>query len=104
MKTIFTLVFASSISLLGANGCKKHDAASPATMGSGSATGSATMTGSAATTGSAGSAAMTGSAAAMGSAAPDIPTAADFETQAATDITDKNLESQLDKVEKDLGK
>lgn len=102
MKTIFTFVFACSISLLG-SGCKKHDAASPATMGSGSA-GSAAMTGSATATGSAGSAAMTGSATAAGSAAPDVPTAADFEGQATTDITDKNLESELDKVEKDLGK
>ena len=104
MKTIWMLLFVSSISMLTA-GCKKHEAEPPSNSGSaiasGSAMGSSTM-GSAV---AAGSAAMTGSAAAMGSAAtPDVPTTADFEAQATTDITDKNLESQLDAIEKDLGK
>ena len=57
-------------------------------------------------TGSAGSAAMTGSGSA-GSAAPaaavDVPTEMDFEQQAKTDITDKNVDTEVKKIEADLG-
>ena len=101
MKKTHNLVFATTLTLLAAGGCKKHDAVVPATAGSGSAV----MTGSAGSAAMTGSAAMAGSAATTGSAAtPDVPTPADFEAQAATEITDKNLDSSLDEVEKELGK
>ena len=58
-----------------------------------------------ATTGSGtGSAAMTGSA---GSATPaanvDVPTEMDFEQQAKSNITDKNVDTEVKKIEADLG-
>jgi hypothetical protein len=59
-------------------------------MGSAATAGSATASGSAATSGTA--------------ATPDVPTPADFEAQAATEITDKNLDSSLAEVEQELGK
>jgi hypothetical protein len=60
-----------------------------------------------AATGSAGSAAaMTGSGSA-GSAAPaanvDVPTEMDFEQQAKTNINDKNVDTEVKKIEADLG-
>jgi hypothetical protein len=103
MNKTITILFAAAVSVFAAGGCKKHDAA-PATTGSGSAA----MTGSGSGSGSAGSAMAAGSAAAgsaAGSAAAvDVPTPADFEAQAGSDITDKNLDSSLDALEKDLGK
>jgi hypothetical protein len=101
MKKTHNVVFATTLTLLAAGGCKKHDAALPATAGSASAA----MTGSAGSGATNGSAAIAGSAATTGSAAtPDVPTPADFEAQAAADITDKNLDTSLDEVEKELGK
>jgi hypothetical protein len=51
-----------------------------------------------------GSAAMTGSgSAAPAAAAVDVPTEMDFESQAKTDITDKNVDQQVKKIETDLG-
>ena len=100
MKTTSTVVFASLFALTLAGGCKKHDEATAPTEHGPNAGSSAAMTGSAAMAGSAATAASVPKAA---PAAPDVPTAVDFEPQAANEITDKNLESQLDKVEKDLG-
>ncbi len=93
------LMFALAITLAACGG-KKEDKAPPApTTGSAVAMGSA---GSAVETGSAGSAAATGSA---GSAvAVDVPTEVDFEAKAKTDITDKNVDAQVKKIEDDLGK
>ena len=58
-------------------------------------------------TGSGSAAAMTGSGSA-GSAAPaaatlDVPTEMDFEQEAKTSITDKNVDSEVKKIEADLG-
>jgi cellulose 1,4-beta-cellobiosidase len=66
--------------------------------GSGSA---AAMTAPAAGSGSA--TAMAGSSApAAGSAAVDVPTDTDFEANAKTTITDKNVGTELDSMEKEL--
>ncbi len=89
------LMFALAITLAACGG-KKEDKAPPQPP---TTTGSAVATGSAAVpppaTGSAGSA-----------AAPlvDVPTEVDFEAKAKTDITDKNVDSQVKKIENDLGK
>ena len=74
-------------------GCgKKKQEEAPATAGNTPTAGSAM----------AGSAPMPPPTAGSGSAA-DIPTEQDFEAQAKTKITDKNVESQLSAIEKDLG-
>jgi hypothetical protein len=92
-KTLLTAV----ISIFVAAGCKKHEPA-PATTGSSGSAGSAMVAaGSAAGSGSA----MTGSATPT-AAATEVPTSADFEAGAKTDITDKNLDTQLGAIEKDL--
>lgn len=44
---------------------------------------------------------MTGSAGSA--AAVDVPTEVDFEAKAKTDITDKNVDQQVKKIETDLG-
>ena len=46
----------------------------------------------------------TGSAAAGSAAAVDVPTEVDFEAKAKIDITDKNVDSKVKKIENDLGK
>ncbi len=52
----------------------------------------------------AGSAAMTGSgSAAAPEAKVDVPTEMDFEQQAKTDITGKNVDTEVKKIEADLG-
>ena len=92
------LIFALAITLSACGG-KKEEKAPPAPP---------TVTGSAAATGSAGSAVVTapatGSAAAGSAAAVDVPTEVDFEAKAKIDITDKNVDSKVKKIENDLGK
>jgi hypothetical protein len=103
MNKTITILFAAAVSVFAAGGCKKHDAA-PATTGSGSAAMAGSGSGSAGSAMAAGSAGSAGSAAAGSAAEVDVPTPADFEAQAGSDITDKNLDSSLDALEKDLGK
>ena len=38
-----------------------------------------------------------------GSAAVDVPTEEDFEAQAKSNITDKNVDSEVKKIENELG-
>ena len=108
MTRTITLLAACALLTLGA--CNKKSENPPPsagasggtamTAGSGSAAGSGTAAGSA----SAGSAAGTGSAA--GSAAPaapvDVPTEMDFERDASAKITDKNVEAEVQALEKQL--
>jgi len=91
----YLMTFALTVALA-ACGSKK-DKEPPPAPGS-AATGSAA-------TGSAGSAvsAMTGSAGSAAPAAADVPTEMDFEQQAKTNITDKNVDTEVKKIEADLG-
>lgn len=91
---VWTLVLVAALAACGSK--KKEEPAS--TEGSGSAT--AVVADDANTGSAAGSAA--GSA--DTTADIDVPTEVDFEEQAATDITDKNVEAQVKAIEKDLGK
>jgi hypothetical protein len=87
------------LAALTACGGKKDE--SKQTGGSGSAQAAGSATGSAA----AGSAQAAGSAAGSAKAAPDevdAPTEVDFETEAAAKINEKNVETQLKAIEKDL--
>lgn len=96
MKIAITFILAGALAACG--GKKSENNA-----GSGSAT--AVGSGSSAGSGSA-MAAGSGSAMAAGSgsaAALDLPTEADFEDQATTDITEKNVDDKLSALEKDLG-
>ena len=79
-------------------GKKKEEPAATPPAGSGSAM----MAGSGSAAAGSGSAAGSdaGSAAA---AAVDVPTEVDFEDQAKTDLTEKNVEAQVKELEKDLG-
>jgi hypothetical protein len=104
MKTTIAFALAGALALIG---CKnKKPAASAGSAGSAETAGSAgsAMAGS----GSAGSAEGSGGSAAMAgsgsSAALDLPTEEDFEAQAKTEITDKNLTTQVKALETDLGK
>lgn len=92
MKYLMTI--ALTVALAACGGKKDKDEPKPTPPPAGSAA-----------TGSAGSAAMTGSGSA-GSAAPaavDVPTEMDFEQQAKTNITDKNVDTEVKKIEADLG-
>jgi hypothetical protein len=92
MKYLMTI--ALTVALAACGGKKDKDEPKPTPPPAGSAA-----------TGSAGSAAMTGSGSA-GSAAPaavDVPTEMDFEQQAKSDITDKNVDTEVKKIEADLG-
>ncbi|MEO8844592.1 MAG: hypothetical protein ABI591_20965 [Kofleriaceae bacterium] len=86
------MTLALTVALAACGGKKDEPKPTPPPVGS-AATGS-------------GSAAMTGSGSA-GSAAPaaavDVPTEMDFEQQAKTDITDKNVDTEVKKIEADLG-
>jgi hypothetical protein len=93
MKYLMTI--ALTVALAACGGKKDKDEPKPTPPPAGSA-----MTGSA---GSAGSAAMTGSGSAGSAAAVDVPTEMDFEQQAKTDITDKNVDTEVKKIEADLG-
>jgi hypothetical protein len=89
-------------------GCGKKKAEEGRDLGSGSSTmGSAAPMGSgSAMAAGSGSAMAAGSGSAMaGSAAAqvDVPIETDFEEKAKTDITDKNVDTQLGALEKDLG-
>lgn len=93
MKSIYTLVFV--VAALGACGKKSNNegagsAPPPAETGSGSAGSAAAGSGSA------------GSAAAAVEAPVDVPTEVDFEEQASSDITDKNVEAKLKNLEGEL--
>lgn len=79
-------------------GCskKKQEQPAPEPAGSAMAAGSAMGSGSAT-----GSAAPDMAAAGSGSAV-DVPTEQDFEDKAASDITDKNVDSKLKSLEADL--
>jgi hypothetical protein len=104
---MMTIALAAGLAAFGLSGCKNkknppaaNNPGSAEVAGSGSA-GSA-MAGSAA--GSAegsGSAAMAGSGS---SAAVDVPTEEDFEAQAQTDVTDKNLSTKVKALEAEMGK
>jgi len=94
MKYLMTIALTVALTSFGACGGKKDkDEPKPTPPVGSAATGS-------------GSAAMTGSGSA-GSAAPaasvDVPTEMDFEQQAKTDITDKNVDTEVKKIEADLG-
>jgi len=95
VKTLMTLVFAVA---LAACGSKKDKEAPPPPPPPATGSGSAM-------TGSGSAAAMTGSAgsAAGNAAAVDVPTEMDFENQAKTTITDKNVDTEVKKIEQDLG-
>jgi hypothetical protein len=90
VKYLMTFALTVALAACGSKKDKEPPPAPPPTTGS-------------AATGSAGSA-MTGSA---GSAAPaaaaDVPTEMDFEQQAKSDITDKNVDTEVKKIEADLG-
>jgi hypothetical protein len=89
----YLMTFALTVALA-ACGSKKDKEPPPAPPPTGSA-----ATGSA---GSAGSA-MTGSAGSAAPAAADVPTEMDFEQQAKSNITDKNVDTEVKKIEADLG-
>jgi hypothetical protein len=92
MKYLMTIALTVALAACGGKKDKDEPKPTPPPVGS-------------AATGSAGSAAMTGSGSA-GSAAPaavDVPTEMDFEQQAKTDITDKNVDTEVKKIEADLG-
>ena len=91
MKYLMTIALTFALAACGGKKDKDEPKPTPPPAGS-AATGS-------------GSAAMTGSGSA-GSAAPaavDVPTEMDFEQQAKTDITDKNVDTEVKKIETDLG-
>lgn len=75
--------------------------AAPATGSAKPATGSATATGSAAGSGSA--AAGSGSAVAAAPKEAELPTAEDFEDDSNTRITEKNVETEVKALEKEIG-
>ena len=91
----YLMTFALTLALA-ACGSKKDKEPPPAPPPTGSAATGSAMTGSA---GSAGSAAVTPPPA----AAADVPTEMDFEQQAKTDINDKNVDTEVKKIEADLG-
>jgi hypothetical protein len=103
----------AALALAGCGG-KKDDKANPPAAGSGSGSAAAPAgSGSSAQAGS-GSAAPAGSGsgsaaaqAGSGSAAPSapaaLPTEEDFEQQAKSEIDDKNVDSKLTAIEKELG-
>ena len=108
MRTISAIGVAA---LLALGGCGNKKDSPAATAGSGSAvatagSGSAMATagsGSAVATAGSGSAAGSSSAAGSGSAAAvAVPTEEDFEKDATTKITDKNVEAQVQALEKEL--
>jgi hypothetical protein len=94
--------------LLALAGCTKKSENPPPSVGA--ANGSAMAAGSDAPVSAAGSAGSAGSTAAgSGSAAPvtaaaevDVPTEMDFEDDASAKITDKNVEAQVQAMEKQL--
>lgn len=103
MKTMMTIALAAGLAAFSLSGCKNkknppaaNNPGSAEVAGSGSA-GSA-MAGSAA---GSGSAAMAGSGS---SASVDVPTEEDFEAQAKTDVTDKNLSTKVKALEAEMGK
>jgi len=95
--SIITLVLFTA---LAGTACKKKAADSSAAP----ATGSAAMTASGSAAGSAMAAAPTTPPAPKAPPAVDVPTAQDFEEQAKTQIDEKNVDQQLQALEKDLGK
>jgi hypothetical protein len=68
----------------------------------GSSNGSAPAMGSGSAAGSGSSAAMGSGSAAAATAAVDVPTETDFEADAKSKITDKNVDAELTSLEKDL--
>ena len=109
MRTISAIGVAALLALGGCGNKKDSPAATAgsgsavATAGSGSAT-AAAGSGSATAAGS-GSATAVGSGGAAGSgsaAAIAVPTEEDFEKDATTKITDKNVEAQVQALEKEL--
>jgi hypothetical protein len=101
MRQAITAVAVAALLALGACGNKKD---SPAAAGSGSAMAAGSGGAAAAGSGSA-MAAGSGSAMAAGSgsaAAIDVPTEEDFEKDATAKITDKNVEAQVQALEKEL--
>ena len=93
MKYLMTI--ALTVVLAACGGKKDKDEPKPTPPPAGSAA-----------TGSAGSAAMTGSGSAGSAATPaavDVPTEMDFEQQAKTNITNKNVDTEVKKIEADLG-
>jgi hypothetical protein len=91
VKSIYALVFAAAA--LVACSKKKDEGAGSAAAPPPVETGSAT--------GSAGSGS-DGSAAPVAEAPVDVPTEVDFETEATSDISDKNVEAKLKSLESEL--
>lgn len=106
-KTMMTIALAAGFAALTLGGCKnKKNPPAANNPGSAEVAGSAGSAGSA-MAGSAGSAEGSGSAAMAGSgssAAVDVPTEEDFEAQAKTDVTDKNLSTKVKALEDEMGK
>jgi hypothetical protein len=105
-----TLAVITACALLTLGGCNKKSDNPPPSAGNASPPTAATGSGSAAAPGP-GSAAGGGSAAAPGpgsaagsgsAAAVDVPTEMDFEGEAKAKITDKNVEAQVQALEKQL--
>ena len=114
-RTILTLTAAALLALAGCNKKSENPPPSPGSSGAAPVAGSAAP---AAGSGSAAPAAGSGSAAPAAAAAPgsaagagsgsataasvDVPTEQDFEDEAATKITDKNVETEVGALEKQL--
>lgn len=95
MKYLMTFALTVALAACGSKKDKEAPPATPPATGSGSAmmgSGSATAMGSG-----------SGSAMGSGSAAVDVPTEEDFEAQAKSNITDKNVDTQVKKIEEELG-
>ena len=91
MKYLMTFALTVALAACGSKKEKEPPPTPPPTTGS-------AMTGSGSATGSAGSAVTPPPAGAV-----DVPTEMDFEQQAKTDITDKNVDTEVKKIETDLG-
>jgi hypothetical protein len=95
MTKIITLVFV--VAAIAACGKKADNGATAGSATVATGSGSAAGSGSDVTMGSA-----AGSGSAAMAAAVDVPTEQDFEDQASTDITDKNVEAKVKELETDL--
>src|SRR5690242_15046586 len=105
---MMTIALAAGLAAFGLSGCKnKKNPPAANNPGSAEVAGSAGSAGSAMAGSAAGSAEGSGSAAMAGSgssAAVDVPTEEDFEAQAQTDVTDKNLSTKVKALEDEMGK
>lgn len=95
MNKLMIVLLSAALAACGSKKDKEAPPPPPPTPTAGSA-----MTGSA---GSGSAAAMTGSAGSAEGSAVDVPTEMDFEAQAKSDITDKNVDQEVKKIEEDLG-